>query len=309
MKTAFVFPGQGTQKPGMAAEFYDEWDEMRACFERLDDAVDCSLFDLCFQSTANELRKPRNTQPAIVAAGLATYAGFKRRFDIDPVAVSGHSLGQFTAGACADLILPTEVVGLVRKRGELMEEVTRSGESGKMVAILSGQPDIVSDVCAAYDGVEIALYNTPRQTVISGLEEDVESACEDLRNKCSVRCRELDVGAAFHSSVMESAAESISSVIQTTEFFETDTPVVSDVSARPYTTPAAAKRTLTTQLTATVDWISTVETLRKMGVKRYVEFPPAGTLSRFIDRIHPKAETVPLTTPADARAVFTAPSR
>ncbi len=303
--TAFVFPGQGSQRPGMGAAFYEAWPEMRAQFDALDDALDADLHRLCFEGTADELRRPRNTQPAVLAVSYATYAGFLDRTGDHPDFVTGHSLGHFTALGAAGMVDSETLVGLVRARGECMEAAAERDGPGTMLAVLLADPETVTEACRGRDDVGVALYNGPHQTVVSGTEGGVAAVREAVEDETRARFRELDVGAAFHSPVMASAVEPVRELMATASFSSASIPVVSDVRGEPYTEPATAREDLGAQVTSPVDWVGVVETLSARGVDRYVEFPPAGTLTGLIERIQPEAECVALESPADAREVAT----
>ncbi|MDQ2049242.1 ACP S-malonyltransferase [Natronolimnohabitans sp. A-GB9] len=301
--TAFVFPGQGSQRPGMGQEFYDAWPETRATFDDLDSALEIDLSDRCFRDELEELTRPRNAQPALLAAGYATYAGITSRFGVEPTYVAGHSLGHFTSLAVAGAASPTDLVDVVRRRGTFMERAERDAGPGTMMAVLLVDRATVADACSDRDDVGVALYNGPRQTVVSGTLEGIE-AVRNALDDTDARFRELEVGAAFHSPVMASAVDPVEDVMASLSMREASIPIVSDVSGAVYTDPDVARRDLTTQITAPVDWVGVVETLKRRGVDRYVEFPPTGVLSSLIERIHPDAECYTLETPADAREVF-----
>ncbi len=303
-ETAFIFPGQGSQRPGMAKPFHEEWPETRAAFDRLADADDVTPRRLCFDRGPERLVEPRNAQPALLASGYATYAGVTARFDVTPAVVAGHSMGHLTAAAAAGMASPSELVSAVRRRGCAMERAEREAGPGTMLAVLLVEPDVVADACDERDDVGVALYNGPRQTVISGTVEGVDAVRAALSKATSARFRELQVGAAFHSPVMEPAVDRLETVLSDLSLAEAAIPIVSDVSGRAYTDPAVARRDLTNQITAAVDWVGVVEELRRREITRYVEFPPAGVLTGLVERIQPDAECYTLETPADAREVF-----
>ncbi|NUB93839.1 ACP S-malonyltransferase [Haloterrigena sp. SYSU A121-1] len=302
--TAFIFPGQGSQEPGMGEAFYEAWPEMQTAFDRLDTALDIDLYDLCFRRGTDELTQPRNAQPALLAAGYATYAGLTSQFEVVPAYVAGHSLGHFTALTAAGMASPADLVDVVRRRGRFMERAEREAGPGTMLAVLLADPDIITDACRDRDDVSVALYNGPRQTVISGTTEGVEAVQATLSDSATVRFRELQVGAAFHSPVMAPAVDRLKEVFTEISLAEATIPIVSDVSGQVYTDPAVARQDLTSQITASVDWVTVVEELQRCGVTRYVEFPPAGVLTALVDRMHPDAECYTLETPADAQELF-----
>lgn len=303
--TAFVFPGQGSQHVGMGRAFYDEWPEMRATFDAFDATLDIDLRELCFDGTAEAIQQPSVTQPILLATGIATHEAVTERFGVEPAIVTGHSLGHFTALAAANAMEPATAVTLTRDRGRCMEAAASKDGPGRMVAVLMADPAAIDDACSTRDDVGVALYNAPRQTVISGTSDGVAAVQETLQARSRARFRKLDVGAAFHSPVMASAVSCVEAAMAEVTMHEATVPIVSDVSGETYTAPAIARRDLTTQITSPVDWVTVVETLRTRGIERVVEFPPAGVLSSLVERIAPEIDCLTLETPADAREAFT----
>lgn len=303
--TALVFPGQGSQRPGMGAAFHEAWPETRESLAALDDALpaDLSLRELCFEADAATLRATDRTQPAVFATGLAAYRGLRERTGIESGFVAGHSLGHLTAMAASGMLDPVAGIRLVRDRGRIMAEVANEGPEGVMCAVLLADPDTVVDACAEREDVSVAAFNAPRETVISGTAAAVEAVRQDLDRATRARFRELDTDTAFHSPLMEPARDAFAAVLETADLSEGAIPVASDVSGTVYTEPSVARTELTAQVTAPIDWVGTIRTLRDRGVERYVELPPAGTLGRLIERIDPDATVVTLDEPGDAEAL------
>lgn len=302
MATAYVFPGQGSQVPGMGRTFYEDLGATRKRFDKLDAAIDIDLYDLCFEADSETLRRTSNTQPAVFAIGAATYAGVRDQLG-PPDYVAGHSLGHITAAAAADALSDEAGIELVRRRGELLQAAARADGPGTMVSVLLADPDTVIEVCEQYPNAGVAGFNGPRHTVVSGRSDAVAEVRADLDDRGRTRFVDLDVGAAFHSPVMESATDPFADVLEATPFQPAALPICSDVTGEVYTDPAVARRHLTTQLTAPIDWVSVIERLADCGVTQYVEFPPAGTLAELIDRIVADAKIVTLERPADIAEV------
>jgi len=302
--TAFLFPGQGSQTVGMGRAFYDNWPEMRMTFDRLDTAIDIDLREMCFEGTQAEIRRVSNIQPLLLATGVSVYEAVQTRFSIKPALMAGHSLGHFSALAASEALDPVATVSLTHERGQCMERAAAADGPGTMISVLLSDPETVENACAARDDVDVALYNGPKQTVISGTTEGVASVRATLERRTRARFRELDVGGAFHSPVMASAVDCVEDAMTEVTIREAKVPIVSDVTGDTYTDPNVARRDLTTQVTSSVDWVRAVEQLREQGIDRFVEFPPAGVLSNLVERIAPQADCITLETPEDALEAF-----
>jgi len=303
--TALVFPGQGSQRPGMGAAFHEAWPETRATFADLDAALpaDLDLRELCFEADAATLRATDRTQPAVFAVAFATYRGLRARTGIEPVAVAGHSLGHVTALAASGVLDGVEGVRLAHERGRIMARVANDAPEGVMCAVLLADPETVVDACADHPEVGVAAFNAPRETVISGTVGAVDAVQTDLDRATRARFRELDTETAFHSPLVAPARDAFVPVLDGADLSGGEVPVASDVSGTVYTEPAVARAELAAQITAPVDWVGAVRTLRERGVTRYVELPPAGTLGRLIERIAPDATVRTLDGPDDAETL------
>jgi len=302
MSTAYVFPGQGSQHPGMGRAFYETWGVTRERFDELDAATDADLHGLCFGGESERLGRTANTQPAVFATGVATYAGVRERVG-PPEYVAGHSLGHLTAAVAAGALEAEAGVELVRRRGEVMQRAERTNGPGTMVSVLLADPETVAEACERHAGVSVAGFNGPRNTVVSGRSDAVGRVRADLDDRTRARFVELDVGGAFHSPVMEPAAGPFADALEATPLRPATIPICSDVTGKVYTDPAVARRHLAAQLTSPIDWVRAVERLADRGVTRYVTFPPAATLAELVDGIAPEAETVRLEGPADVEGI------
>lgn len=303
--TALVFPGQGSQQLGMGAAFHEVWPETRALLADIDDALpaEFDLHELCFETDAETLRATERTQPAVFAIGLATYRGLREQTDIEPGFVAGHSLGHITALAASGVLDSAEGAQLVHDRGQIMAQVTDDAPQGVMCAVLLADPETVTDICAEYSEVSVAAFNAPHETVISGTASAINAVQEDLNQVTRARFRELDTDTAFHSPLMEPAQDAFAPVLEETTLGEGKIPVASDISETVYTEPAVARTELTAQVTAPIDWVRTIRTLRDQGVTRYVELPPAGTLGQLIERIDGDITIITLDEPGDTEAL------
>jgi [acyl-carrier-protein] S-malonyltransferase len=293
----------------MARSFRDAWPATRRALERLDAAGgDRDLLELCCSRAVDpdRLERTEHTQPAVYATGVAAAAGVRATIDgqYEPALVAGHSLGHVTAAAVAGLFDPEDGLALVEARGEAMARAAERDGPGRMVAVLLADPETVAAACEGIPGASVAGYNAPRQTVVSGHEAAVERAIGRVEAAAArARVVDLDVGAAFHSPVMARAVEPVRAALDATPMGPANVPVVSDVGGQVYGDPAVAREQLVAQVRSPVDWRGVVDALRSRGVDRYVEFPPAGALAGFVERLHPDASVVALEDPADAAAL------
>lgn len=286
----------------MLDPFAEAWPTVDRVLDRI--APTASLGSLLFDADEETLRKPENTQPAVLATGIAVAEAITDRTGMTPDVVAGHSLGHITAATTAGVFSPADAVALVAERGRLMAMAEDEAGPGTMVAVLLASRDTVAAVVEDVPGVAVAGYNGPGQTVISGPRAAVNDAVDALRARADrVRTTELDVGSAFHSPVMEPAVDPFQRTLEATAFDDPNVPVVSDVTGDAYEEGAVTRRDLGHQLTSPVRWQAVVETLVDRGVERVVELPPAGTLATFTERIAPELDVVTIDDPEDIAAV------
>lgn len=283
----------------MGRSFYDEWPEFRAAFDRMDEHVDFDLADLVFEGSQERLTETRYTQPAVLAVGAAAAVAVEERYGIEPDLVAGHSLGHFTAHVSAGGLSPESAISLVSERGRLMQRAGERNGPGTMLAVLLVDPDEVAAVCEEYPDVSVGVYNSSRQTVVSGATDQVQQVREAIEAEHRARFSELEVGTAFHSPLMRSAVPEFTDRLESTAFTETAVPVVSDVSTEPYEAPSVARAELAAQMTSAVQWTGVVESLAEAGVTHYVEFPPSGTLASLVDSANVEGETIEFESPED----------
>lgn len=294
-KTAFAFPGQGSQHPAMIEPFVEAWP---AVGETIDQVADSHLQTLLRDADEQTLRHSANTQPAVLATSVATARAICDRTPISPSVVCGHSLGHISALTAAGTLTFESALSLVAERGRLMQAADETAGPGTMVAVSLVEPAVVESAVEPFEEVAVAGYNGPSQTVISGPQAVVDKARSAIEDQVSiVRATELDVGSGFHSPVMEPAIEPMEAVVSETNLQDPTTPVVSDLTGELYTDPAVARRQLVEQLTAPIRWTAVIETLVDHGVERLIELPPAGTLSSLTERIAPELEIISVTDP------------
>ena len=277
MKTAFVFPGQGAQFPGMAQELYPVHKEL---MERANDILGFRITDIMFEGTAEDLKATRVTQPAIFLHSVLLALGSPQAPDM----TAGHSLGEFSALVAAGALSFEDGLRLVAVRAGAMQQCCES-VPGAMAAIINLPDEVIERVCAGIPGVVPANYNSPGQVVISGEEAAVDEACRQLKEAGAKRALKLAVGGAFHSPLMEPARTELAKAIEQTPFSVPRCPVYQNVTALPTTDPALIKENLLKQLTSPVRWTQTVQNMLADGAGRFVELGPGTVLQGLVRRI------------------------
>ena len=283
MSTAYVFPGQGAQFPGMGKDLYENNAEAKALFDKADDVLGFSLSTIMFEGTAEELKETKVTQPAIFT--LSVIMAKLLGEDFKPTMVAGHSLGEFSALTSVGALDFESALKLVSARAMAMQKACEMKPS-TMAAILGLTDEQVENICASTAGVVVAAnYNCPGQLVISGEIEAIEAACESAKEAGARRALVLPVGGAFHSPMMEPARAELAAAIESTEFHAPLCPVVQNSVAKAVSDPAEIKQNLIDQLTAPVKWTQSVQQMVASGVTDYVECGPGKTLQGLVKKI------------------------
>jgi [acyl-carrier-protein] S-malonyltransferase len=301
MATAWVFPGQGSQRVGMGRAWHDGFAEARAAFAEASDAVGVDLARLCFEGPEAELQLTANTQPALLVVSAAIARVLAAR-GAAPDAVAGHSLGEYSAHVAAGTLALADAARLVRLRGRLMQEAVPVGV-GAMAAILGLAPAAVAaaaaEAAAATGEVcAVANFNAPEQTVIAGHAGAVARAGALAKERGAKRALPLPVSAPFHCALMRPAREALAPELAAVRFADPAVPVVVDIDARAVTTGGAARDALVRQVDGPVRWVECVRALvESHGVTRFVEVGPGNVLCGLIRRIAPEAETVSVAEP------------
>ena len=281
--TAYVFPGQGAQYPGMGKDLYEEYPEARALFDEADTILGYSLTQVMFEGSEEELKETRVTQPAIFVHSLAMVRLLGESFR--PDAVAGHSLGEFTALVANGTLSFGDGLQLVYQRAMAMQKACELVPS-TMAAIIGLDDKVIEEVCDAIDDIVVpANYNCPGQVVISGTETGVFRAMEELKKRGAKRAVQLQVGGAFHSPLMEPAREELAGAIEKTTFAEPLCPVYQNATALPVTDPAEIRKNLVAQLTSPVRWTQSVQRMIADGVDSFVEAGPGKVLQGLIRKI------------------------
>jgi len=287
-KLAFLFPGQGSQYPGMGKDLAANFPESRAVFEEADAALGFPLSKMCFEGTGEELKLTENTQPAILTASVATYRALAAR-GVQPDFAAGHSLGEYSALVAAGALEFSAAVNLVRQRGRYMQEAVPAGE-GAMAAILGMSPSDVADVCKKAANGEVvspANLNSPEQTVIAGSAAAVKRAVETASQAGAKRAVVLAVSAPFHCAMLGPAQQRLEPDLRAAPFGPLKFPVITNVDAEAIILGDEARESLIRQVTMPVRWLESVREMIELGVNIFVEVGPGKVLTglmRQIDR-------------------------
>lgn len=277
MKTAYIFPGQGSQFPGMAKDLYPSRKEL---FEKANEILGFRITDIMFEGEADDLKATKVTQPAIFIH--STILAMEQAQQPDMVA--GHSLGEFSAMVAAGALSFEDGLRLVAARAAAMQKCCEK-VPGTMAAVIKLEDSVIEDICAGIPGVVPANYNSPGQVVISGELSAVEKACALLKEAGAKRALVLPVSGAFHSPLMEPARVELAKAIEATPFKAPRCPIYQNVTAAPTTDPEVIKENALKQLTSPVRWTQTVRNMIADGAARFVEIGPGTVLQGLVGRI------------------------
>lgn len=300
MGIAFVFPGQGAQKVGMAHDFYENSEEARRIFEQADANLDFDIKKICFEEN-KEIDITEYTQAALLTASISMFKAFEK-YQIRPDVCAGLSLGEYAAMTVCGVMKFEDAVRAVRKRGKLMQEAVPYGV-GSMAAVIGASNEVVENVCNEMEGVEVANYNCPGQIVISGIDKAVKSAGEKLKEAGARRVIPLNVSGPFHSSLLKDAGEQLGEFLDTIDINTPAIPYVTNVTAEYVYENTKIKELLKKQVSSSVRWQQSVENMIHNGVDTFVEIGPGKTITGFVRKINPNVKTYNIQNFSDVETV------
>ena len=286
------FPGQGAQAPGMGKDLYENSQAAKLVFEEASEGAGLDVAKLCFESDKATLSRTENSQIAIFTHSMAAWAALKEA-GVEFKAAAGFSLGEYTALAAAGVVSLADGVKIVSMRGKLMQHAADTIDGG-MAAILGLEDAKIEEACAAVKNgiVRPVNYNCPGQIVISGLKEAVETAAVKLKEAGARRVIPLKVSGPFHSYLLEEAGEKLGKFLENIPVSEPKIPYVANVTAAYVTKAEDVKPLLTRQVSSSVRWQQSVETMLADGVDRFIEVGPGKTLAGFIRKINREATVI-----------------
>ena len=295
---AYLFPGQGAQAVGMGKSFYDAFSESKEVYKTANTVLGYDLAALCFEGPPEQLTRTERCQPALFVTSLACYAAFRARARSHrPVGAAGLSLGELTALAAAEAIELKEAMGLVQARSEAMAQCGAQ-HPGAMLAVIGLSKDVIDDICRQ-SGAVMANFNAPDQLVLSGTAAAIDQAEPLAKAAGAKRAIRLEVSGAFHSPLMQPAAEEFRKALAKARFAMPKFPVISNVTAQPVRSAEEIPQLPQRQVTSAVLWEPSMRSLIQGGAATFLEFPPARVLTGLLRRIDSAVKGVMLDAPAD----------
>ena len=301
---AFIFPGQGSQHPGMGKDLAAKFAVAREVFEAADDALGFAISELCFNGPAEQLQLTENTQPAILTASIAAWRAMESEGFPGPAFVAGHSLGEYSALVAGGALSLTDAVKTVRSRGGYMQQAVPVG-AGAMAAILGADLETVNSGCAEASNGEVcsaANINSPNQVVIAGASTAIDRAIDILKKRGAKRAMKLNVSAPFHCAMMQPAQDRLAADLAAIHFTDSRVPVVTNVDALAVSGAGQLRDSLVRQVSQPVQWLKSVEFLISQGVKTFVEIGPGKVLSGLVRQIDRSAQCLNVEDEATLRA-------
>lgn len=292
-RTAFLFPGQGSQSVGMAADLFENSRSVRELYERASEAIDLDIARLSFEGPEEELKKTVNTQPALLVASVAAFTVLAER-DVEPWAVAGHSLGEYSALVAARSLSFEDAVRAVRERGRLMYEAGLStpGTMAAVIGLTEEQLEPLIKAARSHGVVQTANLNAPTQIVISGEVDAVKAAMDAAATGGARRVIELNVSGAFHSELLKDAREGMADFLSRVAFEKPQALFVPNVSGNVQDDPEEIRRGLVDQIVSPVRWVDSMRALMNRKVSLFLEVGPGNVLRGLARKIEPEARTM-----------------
>lgn len=303
---AFVFPGQGSQKTGMLADLANTFPLVKTLFAEASEVLGYDLWNLVQNGTQEEINLTERTQPLLLTASVAVWRLWQQEGGVKPALMAGHSLGEWSALVCADVVAFADAVRLVQHRGRYMQEAVPAGQGG-MAAIIGLDDERILTACAEAaqgDVVSAVNFNSPGQVVIAGSAAAVERASALCKDAGAKRALPLPVSAPFHTSLMKPAAERLQQLVDETVFKAPSVPVIHNVTAAAESDPAAIRALMIEQIYSPVRWVDCVNTMSAAGVSYTLECGPGKVLSGLNKRINKELTTLSIETPDELRAAL-----
>ena len=289
-----VFPGQGSQKIGMAKELFDKFELVKNLFKEADEILNSSISKIIFEGPENQLNLTENTQPAVFLTSYSIYKVAQKEFGLDlkkAQFIAGHSLGEYSALCCYEALDFEETIKILKMRGKSMQEALPPNEGG-MLAVLGTGIKIIEDIINnKHNDCFIANDNSPQQIVISGLKKNLDLLVDDL-DKSKIKNIRLNVSAPFHCNLMNSATESMREKINNLNIKEIKIPIISNFTAKPSVSSDEIKKLLILQIEGRVRWLESVDFMINEGTKKFIEIGPGKVLSGLIKRINKNVRVI-----------------
>ena len=302
-----LFPGQGSQSPGMAKSFYDNFDYVRTFFKEADDLLNYSISKLVLEGPKDELDLTENTQPAIFLVSYSIFQVLKRETSFDINAANyfaGHSLGEYSALACADSLTFSQTIKLLKKRGYAMQSAVPKGQGG-MIAVLGSDIEIINQILEKNKDIfscYVANDNSVGQIVISGNNKDLEKFSLELTNS-KIKNIKLPVSAPFHCKLMSSATKIMEGEISNVEFKSPKIDIISNVTSEPVNEISDIKKLLINQIEKQVRWREIINYMINKNINKFIEIGPGKVLSGLVKRVNRNAELIQINDLEDLKVI------
>ena len=300
-----VFPGQGSQKIGMAKELFDKFELVKNLFKEADEILNSSISKIIFEGPENQLNLTENTQPAIFLTSYSIYKVAQKEFGLDlkkAKFIAGHSLGEYSALCCYEALDFEETIKILKMRGKSMQEALPPNEGG-MLAVLGTGIKIIEDMINnKHNDCFIANDNSPQQIVISGLKKNLDLLVDDL-DKSKIKNIRLNVSAPFHCNLMNSATENMREKINNLNIKEIKIPIISNFTAKPSVSSDEIKKLLISQIEGRVRWLESVDFMINEGTKKFIEIGPGKVLSGLIKRTNKNVKVISINKEIDMKEI------